>query len=176
MTEVWAGLVSLVGGLIVIALFVAIAVLARRSIPEAHGNIYKARRYYAIFLVLALVGAFAMTLPRAPYVAFQNLDPVMTISVTGKMWSWQLKADRGDPDEIIVPLGKPVQFDVTAEDVNHGFGIYGPDGNIVTQTQAMPGYVNRLQHTFEKPGTYHVLCLEFCGLMHHAMLSEFTVR
>jgi cytochrome c oxidase subunit 2 len=33
----------------------------------------------------------------------------------------------------------------------------------------MPGYVNRLRVQFDRPGTYQVLCLEFCGMSHHAM-------
>ena len=71
--------------------------------------------------------------------------------------------------------GTPVEFNVTSEDVNHGFALYAPDDRIVTQTQAMPGFTNRLRHTFTKPGTYRILCLEYCGLAHHNMVSEFEV-
>jgi cytochrome c oxidase subunit 2 len=71
--------------------------------------------------------------------------------------------------------GVPVEFRVTSADVNHGFAIYGPDDRIVTQTQAMPGFTNRLVHTFAAPGRYRVLCLEYCGLAHHGMLAEFEV-
>ena len=62
-----------------------------------------------------------------------------------------------------------VEFRVTTLDVNHGFSLYAPDGHLVAQTQAMPGYVNRLRVTFDQPGTYTVLCLEFCGMSHHRM-------
>ncbi len=37
-----------------------------------------------------------------------------------------------------------VEFRVTSLDVNHGMAIFDPDGKLVGQTQAMPGYVNRL--------------------------------
>ena len=47
---------------------------------------------------------------------------------------------------------------------------------MVAQTQAMPGYVNRLQYTFATPGTYHILCLEYCGLVHHAMMTDLVVE
>jgi cytochrome c oxidase subunit 2 len=46
---------------------------------------------------------------------------------------------------------------------------------IVAQTQAMPGYTNILRYTFSQPGTYQVLCLEFCGLAHHDMKAEIAV-
>ena len=39
----------------------------------------------------------------------------------------------------------------------------------------MSDLVNRLHHVFERPGRYRVLCLEYCGLVHHDMLAEFTV-
>ena len=68
-----------------------------------------------------------------------------------------------------------VECRITAEDVNHGFAIYDPSMRIIAQAQAMPGYVNVLRHTFSEPGTYKILCLEYCGLSHHEMAAEFTV-
>jgi cytochrome c oxidase subunit 2 len=48
-------------------------------------------------------------------------------------------------------------------------------GRLLLQVQAMPGYVNQVQYTFDTPGTYHVICLEYCGVAHHAMAADFTV-
>jgi cytochrome c oxidase subunit 2 len=45
----------------------------------------------------------------------------------------------------------------------------------VAQTQSMPGYTNVLRHTFDEPGTYKILCLEYCGLGHHEMSAEINV-
>ena len=39
----------------------------------------------------------------------------------------------------------------------------------------MPGHTNRLAYTFTQPGKYRVLCLEYCGLAHHGMMTEFEV-
>ena len=66
-------------------------------------------------------------------------------------------------------------FNVTSGDVNHGLGVYDPSMRMVGQAQAMPGYVNRLAVTLDRPGTYKLLCMEYCGLVHHAMVSELTV-
>jgi cytochrome c oxidase subunit 2 len=84
------------------------------------------------------------------------------------MWQWEISQDH-------VEAGRPVDFQVTSADVNHGFGIYDPDMKIVAQTQAMPGVTNTLRHTFTREGTYRVMCLEYCGLAHHNMTAEFTV-
>jgi cytochrome c oxidase subunit 2 len=64
---------------------------------------------------------------------------------------------------------------VTSADVNHDFAIYAPDGRIVVQTQAMPGFVNKILYTFDKPGTYKIRCLEYCGLGHDVMAADLTV-
>ena len=54
-------------------------------------------------------------------------------------------------------------------DLQSGNGDGGTD-------QAMPGYVNRLQYTFTAPGTYRILCLEYCGLVHHQMMTDLVVK
>src|SRR5699024_6351278 len=72
-------------------------------------------------------------------------------------------------------VGETVKFNVTTADVTHGFGIYNPDMELIAQTQAMPEYENTIYVTFDEPGTYKVLCLEYCGLAHHLMADEITI-
>lgn len=95
--------------------------------------------------------------------------PDVVIQATGHQWRWELSQDAVD-------VGQRVEFQVTAADVNHGFAIYRDKTTMVAQTQAMPGIVNRLQVRFTEPGDYEVLCLEYCGLAHHAMRATITVR
>jgi cytochrome c oxidase subunit 2 len=136
------------------------------------------RRLYRIrpvwFLVLVLAGgwASAATLDDLPYAATHgNADrpAEIRVRVTGHQWYWQI-------ERTTLPADTPVAFEVRAADVNHSFAVYDDDGQVVAQTQAMPGYTNVLRHTFEEPGTYRVRCLEYCGLAHHNMASRLTVR
>jgi len=90
------------------------------------------------------------------------------MDVEGFMWGWQI------PDTPI-QVGQTVAFRVTSRDVNHDFAIYGPDGNLVAQTQAMPEFYNKLLVTFDTPGEYTVQCLEYCGVGHGFMRSTLTV-
>ncbi|CAD0186994.1 hypothetical protein RUESEDTHA_03905 [Ruegeria sp. THAF57] len=92
----------------------------------------------------------------------------LVVNVTSGQWWW-------DTDTTEIPLGQQVEFRVTTEDVNHGLGIYDPDMRLVAQVQAMPEYINKLVHTFDEPGTYQILCMEFCGIAHHDMTYEFDV-
>jgi cytochrome c oxidase subunit 2 len=84
------------------------------------------------------------------------------------MWAWEF-------DRTHLPVGVPVVFHTTSSDVNHGFGVFDPKGRLLFQTQAMPGWVNKVAWTFGEPGRYRVLCLEYCGLVHHGMMAELEV-
>ena len=103
----------------------------------------------------------------------------------GKQYAWSLTDGTGPSLEnwdrefsptVTVGLGAAVEFRVTTLDVNHGFSLYSPDGRLVAQTQAMPGYMNCIRITFDRPGTYTVLCLEFCGMSHHRMRGVVEVH
>ena len=118
-------------------------------------------------VALGLVVA-ALTLRPWPYDVAAS-DGATTVTATGNQWSWEIV-----PQEL--PAGRPVIFKVTSNDVNHGFGVYDADGTMLFQTQAMPGYVNQVRYTFTKPGKYRVLCLEYCGLVHHDMIEEINVK
>lgn len=74
-----------------------------------------------------------------------------------------------------IRVGEPVEFRLTTPDVNHGFGVYTEDDTFVFQAQVVPEYVTTIVHTFREAGTYKLLCLEYCGLDHHAMVGQFEV-
>jgi cytochrome c oxidase subunit II len=74
-----------------------------------------------------------------------------------------------------VPVGTHARFDITSVDVNHGFGLYDPDGHLIGSVQAMPGHHNQLDLTLSEAGIYAIRCLEYCGLNHSTMESSFTV-
>ena len=131
---------------------------------------YKVRNRLFNTLLVAGVLIAGFTLPRAflPTLAWDSSSNVQTVRADGYQWYWEL-----DRDEVLVDV--PVEFLVSSEDVTHGFGVYDEDLRLLGQIQAMPGYVNRLNITFTEPGTYQILCLEYCGLAHHDMVAEIYV-
>lgn len=152
-------LMALVGG---IFLFV---VLSGKEVASAAG--VNKRRYQLIgFLVVAGIVISVGSLRYGSH-AVASTDAVV-INVVGGQWWWEI-------DRETIPLNKEVEFHITSEDVNHGMGIYNSDLELIGQAQGMPGYTNKLVMTFDKPGTYQVLCLEFCGVAHHDMVNEFEV-
>lgn len=119
-----------------------------------------------LLLTIVFLVIFWFTLRRLPYGDHQVAAQV--VDVTGTQWAWQLSRDS-------VAAGVQVEFRVTSSDVNHGFGIYDEHQRLLTQVQAMPKYLNHLRYTFSTPGTYHVLCLEYCGMAHHVMMRDLVV-
>lgn len=165
------GIIYLVATLAVLGLGITIFVQARNA--GDFGEI-KAKaatlRKLLFMLVLVLFGvAVSKSLPNLPYAEFVEArgdKPEFVVSVIGQDWSWILSTDR-------VPVGVPIEFRVTSIDVNHGFGVYDDTNSLVGQIQSMPGYINRLIIRIKKPGTYRVLCMEYCGVGHHNMLTQF---
>lgn len=136
---------------------------------QATNAFYRLRRWlFAILLVGFIAGTWA-TLRHFPIPRQGgDLGAKQVVDVTARMWSWQVTP-------ATVQAGSTVEFRVTSGDVNHGFAIYTPDGRILTQTQAMPGYTNKLLYTFDQPGTYTLQCLEFCGVGHAHMTTTLEV-
>lgn len=186
MTVSSAGVVTLVGALAIFLITIWLIVRARPAEPAESvvAGLYKVRGRYFILLMVALLLMLGVTLPSLPYKSTASVEPEYIVPVSGGIWSWEIGpvTDRdGNPVQggdggVVLPVGKALEFQVTAKDVNHGFGIYNEAGQLLAQTQAMPGYVNNLVHTFAEPGTYYVLCMEYCGLGHHNMLTTMTVE
>ena len=76
------------------------------------------------------------------------------------------------PSAMRVPLGTTVTFYVTSPDVVHGFFIADTAVNMMI----VPGWVSSATHTFTQPGSYLLLCNEYCGSGHHFMYGTIEVR
>lgn len=166
-----AWIVSLAGMAAVLAVFLVVARRASESAKDSQGGSPVARFRGPLFwvLTLAIVAIMALTLGGLPYAAPEGQSAApLTVTATGEQWHWTLSHHGAE-------AGQPVIFAVSSSDVNHGLGIYDESVTLVAQTQAMPGYVNLLHHTFAEPGTYRFLCLEYCGLGHYDMPAEFVV-
>lgn len=114
----------------------------------------------------------------------------LTIKVTGYQWYWgyqypdhgdfeviskmldEKQADAaGEPHQLavdnrmVVPVGKPVKLLVTGADVIHSFAVPA----FWTKIDAVPGRINEVTFTVDKPGVYYGQCSELCGVDHGYM-------
>jgi len=149
-----------------------VTVIWQAALPATYASSYGAGRYrQLLFWSLAVIGVVVTSATLLPWPynpAPRSTDAPLRVNAVSEQWSWSV-------DRTQLPLNKPVVFFVTSRDVNHGFGLYDSNLKLLTQVQAMPGYVNRVHYTFTRPGQYRVLCLEYCGLVHHDMIAELTV-
>ena len=181
--------IALLGGLlaatVAIALvFAAVAATTRRPGAVDTGRGYALRRTLFTGAVVVALAVLVLTLPNVPYAA-PGARADRVVYVTARQFEFVYTTEPVASAEdlshvpalqrLAVPAGELVEFRVTSLDVNHGFGVYGLDRQLLAQTQAMPGYVNRLRVRFEQPGRYDVLCLEYCAAAHHFMRSGFDV-
>jgi len=87
------------------------------------------------------------------------------VVLIGFAWAFQ-------PREIRIPAGSEVTFIATSTDVIHGLHVQGSRVNMML----IPGQVARNTYRFDKPGTYQMVCHEFCGSGHHIMAGEVIVQ
>ncbi|MCH1625859.1 cytochrome C oxidase subunit II [Fredinandcohnia quinoae] len=151
-------------------LFVVLNTARRKDYEPIQKKWYRFRNIYfvALLIIMGTVSYFTLSdLPfeRPVYGADEN--PVI-VDVKAIQFGWNLSQTE-------FKVGEPIEFDITSEDVNHGFGLYDESMTLLAQTQAMPNYTNTVFYTFDKPGTYQILCMEYCGLAHHIMIGEITV-
>ncbi len=95
------------------------------------------------------------------------------INVKGQKWFWTFEYPNGTitQGEVVVPVGQPVRFTMTSQDVLHSFFV--PDFRI--KHDVLP---NRYTYVwFEAPevGVYQVLCTEYCGTNHSSMGAKIRV-
>lgn len=96
----------------------------------------------------------------------------LTIRVTGHQWWWEVEYQDPTPSNIVttaneihIPVGKVVKFDLRATDVIHSFWI----PNLHGKRDMIPGQTTRTVLRADRAGTYQGRCAEFCGLEHAYM-------
>ncbi|MBM4278604.1 MAG: cytochrome c oxidase subunit II [Deltaproteobacteria bacterium] len=105
------------------------------------------------------------TLKKIPEGAFK-------VKVTARSWSWLFEYENGvKAEELVIPVGKPIHLLLSSQDVIHSF--YIPAFRV--KQDAVPGMVTPLWFKAKEPGTYDVLCAEYCGQQHAYMLTRVRV-
>jgi cytochrome c oxidase subunit II len=101
----------------------------------------------------------------------------MTVKVEGQQFAWRYTYPRGpggkpvSTDELYLPEGRQIKFDVQAKDVLHDFWV--PAFRV--KIDAVPGITSHVEATPRRLGSYPVVCAELCGLGHSLMRSTVHV-
>jgi len=111
------------------------------------------------------------------YVVFMEIrtppSGVPEIAVTAKQWLYQFKYPDGrqEINQVRVPVGKPVKFVMTSQDVLHGFFL--PSFRVMQDI--LPGRYTYLWVQPLKEGTYDIYCTQYCGTGHSVMRAKLVV-
>ncbi len=168
--------VLIVGGTLIFALVVVLAVLALRaprpwlSSPRLviAGGIVLPVVVLPALLVYSLLAAPRMSAADAPGVA---------IEVIAHQWWWEViyLDARGEPDfvtanEIRLPVGQVAELRLRSADVLHSFWVPSLAGKL----DHIPGKDNRLRLQADRAGVFRGQCAEYCGGP-HAKMAFFVV-
>jgi len=153
------------------------------------------RNYIGISVLLLLIFATALMVSAFAYgiqvpVPYERVDPKTVATPGASPWGdpveervRELAPNKYEayilaqtwvflPNKITIPQGASLTLYVTSKDVQHGFNIQGTNVNMMV----IPGQVSSLTATFDKPGTYHIVCNEYCGVGHQTMYATIEVE
>lgn len=85
------------------------------------------------------------------------------VYLLARLWDWYPILE--------LEAGETYRFHVSSADWQHGLSIQPININF----QVLPGYDMVLNVTPTEPGEYAVVCNEYCGIMHHTMMSRIYV-
>lgn len=128
----------------------------------------------SVVLAVLLGYSLAMlprTLARAPAGTLQ-------IRVSGEQWWWrvQYRPPGGEPvdlaNEIRLPVGAPVEFELVSPDVIHSFWIPALGGKM----DMIPGRTTWLTLRPQRTGVFRGVCAEYCGASHAWMAFPVVVH
>jgi cytochrome c oxidase subunit 2 len=85
------------------------------------------------------------------------------VYLIARLWQWWPMLE--------LEAGKTYRLHLMSMDWLHGFSLQPENINI----QVHPGYEHILTVTPTAPGTFAIVCNEFCGINHHTMVSRLYV-
>lgn len=121
---------------------------------------------------IVLVVCMGWTLVTIAQISRPPAAPALTVQVTASQWWWSLRYTSEQPprtfttaNEIHIPTGQPVRFELASTDVIHSFWIPRLGGKM----DIIPGQTNVAWLEADKAGVYRGQCAVFCGDEHARM-------
>jgi cytochrome c oxidase subunit 2 len=170
------GLVLYVGGAVILAVVVALAVVGAVGKPRKTNPKYWILGAGFAFPVIALSALLIYSIAVQQALHTHAPDSPLRIHIQAKQWWWQFEYETAHgqrialANELYLPAGRPVELVLTAHDVIHSFWVPALAGKV----DMIPGHTNRLVLHTSEPGVYRGQCAEFCGLQ-HALMAFFVV-
>jgi cytochrome c oxidase subunit 2 len=168
------------GAFIVWAGVIALTIYAIRARPVTRGKHWVPMLIIgggAVVPTVVLAGLLAYGLAMLPPLLAPAPEGSLKISVIGEQWWWRVRyvPATGEPvdlaNEIRLPVGQPVAFELESPDVIHAFWIPALGGKI----DMIPGRRTRLTLEPTRTGVFRGVCAEYCGASHAQMAFDVVV-
>ncbi len=127
-------------------------------------------------VILLVVGILAFQTLAFTDTVPQQADVV--VRVTGHQWYWTYNVTYANgttahfTSDLVLKANQTVKLYVDAADVAHSFFIPA----LALHIDAIPGHVNEYWFKPTQPGTYTIVCTQFCGVGHYTMVGTLTVQ
>ena len=126
----------------------------------------------ALTIVILFVFMFGDFFTGRALASLSGDKSAMTIRLTGHQWWWEARYEDAvtsntftTANEIHIPVGRTIQFQLESADVIHSFWVPRLHG----KKDMIPGHSTKLYLKADKPGVYYGQCAEFCGHQHANM-------
>ncbi|SFD16849.1 cytochrome c oxidase subunit II [Massilia yuzhufengensis] len=159
-------------GAVIFVAVMALLALSLRSQARPAGALLWIGGGGIAFPVVVLTALLAWSTWRSTQLAPQSSRDALTISVTAKMWWWEVRyrdpasgVDIVTANEIHIPAGQAVYLGLNSADVIHSLWV----PSLAGKRDMVPGRVTGLTLRADKPGIYRGQCAEYCGAQHAKM-------
>jgi len=108
------------------------------------------------------------------YIGLRDVpEDALEIEVLGQQYSWIFvyENDKETENTLVVPLGQAIKLNITSIDVLHSF--YIPAFRV--KVDAVRGMENYVWFNADVLGEYDILCTEYCGTEHSAMVAKMKI-
>ena len=164
-------------------IFVAVVALAVYAVVAGRGRpAWMARTRFIVaagivFPLIVLTGLLIRAFMPAAEADGGPGSAVLRIEVVGEQWWWRVHYLNSDgsrffatANEIRIPVGQRVEFALRSADVIHSFWVPA----LAPKLDMIPGRVNRLVLSADRPGEFRGQCAEYCGGP-HARMALFVI-
>lgn len=137
-----------------------------------------------ILLLIIAVPTLTATYKFADVAAMENVDEngdktALTVNVTAKLYWWEFEYPNEGiitSQELVVPTGEKVYFNLIAADVKHSFWIPAIGGKMDTNVENLNKFYLQFDKESQdlKDGVFYGKCAELCGPSH--ALMDFKVK
>ncbi len=134
---------------------------------QTHGNT-RLEIAWTIAPTLVLLALMIPTVQGLGYLSEKQTGDAINVKVVAHQWWWEFQYPElgvSTANELHIPVGKSVNFELESADVIHSFWV----PRLAGKQDVVPNRRNTMWFNAKEPGEYYGQCAELCGISHALM-------